>query len=106
MAETDQPLGCLTCRERAACWRGNCPRCYRRYKEAVATGETTWLQLEDQGLALPSRQDENLQRWTEHGYESLFPEARRGRPRQVQAERERRIALIKERHQLLQQRRH
>jgi hypothetical protein len=47
------PLSCMTCRQRAACFRGVCPRCYRRYRHAVVGGKTTWQALEAAGLVLP-----------------------------------------------------
>ncbi len=49
-------LGCLVCHQRAARLRGNCLRCWNRHNAAVRRGETTWEQLEQQGLAQPPQQ--------------------------------------------------
>jgi hypothetical protein len=45
-------LACLTCKERMAYRRGNCNRCYVRYKQAIRDGKTNWVELENKGLAL------------------------------------------------------
>jgi hypothetical protein len=42
--------GCLTCRIKVASGpRKTCTRCYHRHCAAVASGETTWAELESQG---------------------------------------------------------
>jgi hypothetical protein len=48
-------LTCLTCKERFAYRRGNCIRCHGRYANAVRSGKTTWVELEEKGLALPAK---------------------------------------------------
>jgi hypothetical protein len=44
---------CLSCRERLPRSRGLCPPCYGRCGRAVRAGQTTWAQLETEGLILP-----------------------------------------------------
>jgi hypothetical protein len=50
-AEAGETAPCLTCRRRAARSRGCCRTCYNRHLLAVARGETTWEDLEQQGRA-------------------------------------------------------
>ncbi len=49
-------LTCLACRERPRRCRGLCERCHTRARKAVASGQTTWAQLQADGLALPAQQ--------------------------------------------------
>jgi hypothetical protein len=44
---------CVTCHRRPARARGNCQRCWCRHAAAVRRGQTTWAELEQQGLARP-----------------------------------------------------
>ncbi len=44
-------LACLSACGRMARCRGMCEGCYKRLRLAVATGETTWAQLEAEGRA-------------------------------------------------------
>jgi hypothetical protein len=48
-------ISCLTCKERLAYRRGNCLRCYDRYRKSVQAGKTTWAELEEKGLALKAK---------------------------------------------------
>jgi hypothetical protein len=45
--------GCLTCRQHVAYRHGNCNRCLAWHVQAIKQGNTTWAQLEAQGLAQP-----------------------------------------------------
>jgi hypothetical protein len=47
----DRP--CLKCHLRKQSSRGNCDFCYERNRLRVFAGDTTWEELERQGLALP-----------------------------------------------------
>jgi hypothetical protein len=47
-------LICMDCRLHIANRRGLCDWCHRRTRAAVATGKTTWAELERQGRVLPA----------------------------------------------------
>jgi hypothetical protein len=49
------PIGCLTCHRRVARTRGCCNSCYVRHYKAVAKGQATWRELEQQDLVLPAQ---------------------------------------------------
>lgn len=56
----EQDFGCLACRKagktgKSARNRGNCPSHYHKHLAMVAAGETTWEQLEADGLTSPRK---------------------------------------------------
>jgi hypothetical protein len=46
---------CLTCGERKGYVRGCCATCHRRHAKQVYRGQTTWKELERQGLVAAPR---------------------------------------------------
>jgi hypothetical protein len=49
----DRPVMCLACGKQFAHTRGNCQSCYRRHRQQVVRGLTTWERLEAEGNAAP-----------------------------------------------------
>lgn len=44
-------LSCLVCRSKPSSNRGVCDACYHRHGAAIRAGQTTWQQLEADGLS-------------------------------------------------------
>lgn len=61
---SDAAITCCKCHERIVRNRGNCDRCYQQHQKAIRRGETTWAQLEAQGLAKPKQpQEQKMPHW-------------------------------------------